>query len=56
MRVQMFLTMGKNGCGVYFFFASMMLCSFVFVVFLVPETKGKILMSKTLPYLRDLTL
>jgi hypothetical protein len=37
---QMFLSMGKNGCGVYFFFASMMLCSCVFVFFLIPETKG----------------
>lgn len=36
----MFLSMGKNGCGVYFFFASMMLCSIVFVFFLIPETKG----------------
>ena len=26
--------------GVYFFFASLMLCSIVFVWFLVPETKG----------------
>ena len=37
---QMFLSMGKNGCGVYFFFASMMLLSIVFVFFLIPETKG----------------
>ncbi|KAK5169485.1 uncharacterized protein LTR77_005461 [Saxophila tyrrhenica] len=37
---QMFLNMGKNGCGVYFFFASMMLGSIVFVYFLIPETKG----------------
>jgi hypothetical protein len=36
----MFLSMGKNGCGVYFFFASMMLLSIVFVFFLIPETKG----------------
>ena len=36
----MFLSMGPNGCGVYFFFASMMLVSIFFVFFLVPETKG----------------
>jgi len=36
----MFLTMGPSGCGVYFFFASMMIASIVFVYFLVPETKG----------------
>ncbi|KAJ6119859.1 hypothetical protein N7523_004139 [Penicillium sp. IBT 18751x] len=34
---QMFTTMGY---GVYFFFASLMICSFVFVYFLIPETKG----------------
>ncbi|PGH23357.1 hypothetical protein AJ80_02610 [Polytolypa hystricis UAMH7299] len=34
---QMFATMGY---GVYFFFASLMMCSVVFVFFLVPETKG----------------
>jgi len=34
---QMFESMGF---GVYMFFASMMLCAFVFVFFLVPETKG----------------
>ncbi len=28
------------GFGVYFFFASLMLCSVVFVFFLMPETKG----------------
>jgi hypothetical protein len=28
------------GFGVYFFFASLMLCSVVFVYFLIPETKG----------------
>jgi hypothetical protein len=33
----MFATMGF---GVYFFFASLMLCAAVFVFFLVPETKG----------------
>ena len=32
--------MGPSGCGVYFFFASMMLLSIVFVWFLVPETKS----------------
>jgi hypothetical protein len=36
----MFLNMGPSGCGVYFFFASMMLGSIVFVWFLVPETKS----------------
>ena len=30
----------KMTFGVYFFFASLMLCSAVFVWFLVPETKG----------------
>ncbi|OQD74829.1 hypothetical protein PENDEC_c009G02582 [Penicillium decumbens] len=34
---QMFSTMNY---GVYFFFASLMLCSIVFVFFLIPETKG----------------
>ncbi|KAI0473411.1 general substrate transporter [Xylariaceae sp. FL0804] len=34
---QMFLTMGY---GVYFFFASLMLLSVVFVYYLVPETRG----------------
>ncbi|KAH0043247.1 quinate permease, partial [Aureobasidium melanogenum] len=37
---QMFLNMGPSGCGVYFFFASMMMVSIVFVWFLVPETKS----------------
>lgn len=36
----MFLSMGTNGCGVYFFFASMMILSIIFVFFLIPETKG----------------
>lgn len=36
----MFLTMGRSGCGVYFFFASMMILSIVFVYFLIPETKS----------------
>ena len=30
----------RMGYGVYFFFASLMMCSIVFVWFLVPETKG----------------
>jgi hypothetical protein len=34
---QMFATMGY---GVYFFFASLMICSFFFVWFLIPETKN----------------
>jgi len=34
---QMFATMGF---GVYMFFASLMLCTGVFVFFLIPETKG----------------
>ncbi|KAJ5370530.1 uncharacterized protein N7496_006622 [Penicillium cataractarum] len=34
---QMFTAMGY---GVYFFFASLMICSIVFVYFLIPETKG----------------
>ncbi|KAM0720877.1 hypothetical protein Q7P37_003162 [Cladosporium fusiforme] len=37
---QMFDNMGPSGCGVYFFFASMMILSIVFVYFLVPETKS----------------
>ncbi|KAK5713620.1 hypothetical protein LTR15_011320 [Elasticomyces elasticus] len=37
---QMFNSMGKSGCGVYFFFASMMILSIPFVYFLIPETKG----------------
>jgi len=37
---QMFLNMGNSGCGVYFFFASMMLLSIPFVFFFIPETKG----------------
>ena len=28
------------GCGVYFFFATMMILSIFFVFFLIPETKG----------------
>jgi hypothetical protein len=34
---QMFAAMGY---GVYFFFASLMICSVFFVFFLIPETKG----------------
>lgn len=34
---QMFTSMGY---GVYFFFASLMILSIVFVFFLIPETKG----------------
>ncbi|GAB7349872.1 hypothetical protein MBLNU459_g0568t1 [Dothideomycetes sp. NU459] len=37
---QMFLHMGPSGCGVYFFFASMMILSIFFVYFLIPETKS----------------
>lgn len=36
----MFDNMGPSGCGVYFFFASMMILSIFFVFFLVPETKS----------------
>jgi len=36
----MFLSMGKSGCGVYFFFASMMIASVFFVWFFIPETKS----------------
>ena len=36
----MFDTMGPSGCGVYFFFASMMILSVFFVFFLIPETKS----------------
>ncbi|KAI6915196.1 putative quinate [Hortaea werneckii] len=37
---QMFSNMGPSGCGVYYFFASMMILSIVWVWFLMPETKG----------------
>lgn len=37
---QMFATMGRGGFGVYMFFASLMLCSVVFIWFLIPETRG----------------
>ncbi|PNS14108.1 hypothetical protein CAC42_6621 [Sphaceloma murrayae] len=36
----MFLRMGRSGCGVYFFFATMMIVSIFFVFFLIPETKS----------------
>lgn len=36
----MFDNMGPSGAGVYFFFASMMICSIIFVFFLIPETKS----------------
>ena len=36
----MFDRMGPSGCGVYFFFASMMILSIFFVFFLIPETKS----------------
>lgn len=36
----MFDNMGPSGAGVYFFFASMMILSVVFVYFLIPETKS----------------
>lgn len=36
----MFNNMGPSGCGVYFFFASMMLVSIIFVWFFIPETKS----------------
>ncbi|KAF2157349.1 quinate permease [Myriangium duriaei CBS 260.36] len=36
----MFLKMGRNGYGVYIFFASMMILSIIFVFFVVPETKS----------------
>jgi len=37
---QMFDNMGPSGCGVFYFFASMMVASIPFVWFLIPETKG----------------
>lgn len=37
---QMFNNMGPSGSGVFFFFASMMIASIVFVWFLIPETKS----------------
>lgn len=49
---QMFTSMGY---GVYFFFASLMLCSIVFVFFLLPETKGVPLESMDRLFSKDLT-
>ncbi|KAI6794579.1 putative quinate [Hortaea werneckii] len=37
---QMFANMGPSGCGVYYFFASMMILSIIWVYFVMPETKG----------------
>jgi len=48
----MFTTMGY---GVYFFFASLMICSIVFVFFLLPETKGIPLESMDRLFSRELT-
>lgn len=48
---QMFTAMGY---GVYFFFASLMLCSIVFVFFLLPETKGVPLESMDRLFGKDL--
>ncbi|EPE24951.1 MFS general substrate transporter [Glarea lozoyensis ATCC 20868] len=48
---QMFTGMGY---GVYFFFASLMLCSIVFVWFLIPETKGIPLESMDRLFSKDL--
>lgn len=49
---QMFTTMGY---GVYFFFASLMLCSIVFVFFLLPETKSVPLESMDRLFGKDLS-
>jgi len=48
---QMFTAMGY---GVYFFFASLMMCSIVFVFFLIPETKGIPLESMDRLFSKDL--
>ncbi|KAG4423887.1 hypothetical protein IFR04_003032 [Cadophora malorum] len=48
---QMFTAMGY---GVYFFFASLMICSIVFVWFLLPETKGVPLESMDRLFSKDL--
>ncbi|KAI7237355.1 putative quinate [Hortaea werneckii] len=37
---QMFANMGPSGCGVYYFFASMMILSIIWVYFVMPGTKG----------------
>lgn len=49
---QMFATMGY---GVYFFFASLMLCSIIFVWFLLPETKGLPLESMDRLFAKELS-
>ena len=49
---QMFDTMGY---GVYFFFSSLMICSAVFVFFLLPETKGVPLEAMDRLFSRELT-
>lgn len=49
---QMFTTMGY---GVYFFFASLMMCSCVFVFFLMPETKGVPLESMNRLFSKELS-
>jgi hypothetical protein len=49
---QMFTAMGY---GVYLFFASLMMCSIVFVFFLLPETKGIPLESMDRLFSKDLT-
>jgi len=48
---QMFTAMGF---GVYFFFASLMICSILFVFFLLPETKGIPLESMDRLFSKDL--
>lgn len=48
---QMFTSMGY---GVFFFFACLMLCSIVFVWFLIPETKGIPLESMDRLFARDM--
>ncbi|TVY13509.1 putative quinate permease, partial [Lachnellula arida] len=48
---QMFTAMGY---GVYLFFASLMMCSIIFVFFLLPETKGIPLESMDMLFSREL--
>ncbi|TVY30333.1 Quinate permease [Lachnellula hyalina] len=48
---QMFTAMGY---GVYFFFASLMMCSIVFTFFLLPETKGIPLESMDILFSKEL--
>jgi hypothetical protein len=43
------------GYGVYFFFATLMMCSIVFVFFLLPETKGVSLEALDRLFSKDLT-